>query len=450
MIVPARMDTDRFPRTADVVVVGSGVVGAATAAALAERGARCVVVDKEAGPAREGSGRAQGSLRVQGRHPSEFPLAVRAMTAWAQAIAEDPDVAGPAARADLDPELRTGGNLYLATSPPDVAMLRLLAEKAVAAGLDAVRYVDAAGAREIVPAAAGPFLGAMWSPYDAQAQPDLATRVWVRRAERAGAHFCYRSTVTTVTTSASRVTGVRTTRGHVAADRVVAAPGVWAAHLLAGVGVRLPLMPVSLSEVETAPLPPLFAPTVRAAGFGARQRPDGRLVVSAGLGARVTRRASLYDLHGLRHWLPRARTFRKNLRVRVDGRQVLREVRHRAVLDTRLVPGTSPEPFCDRASVDRALTRLAEVFPAAAGAVGRRYWGGLVDMTPDGLPVVDHRCGPAGLVVVAGLCGHGLAIGPVLGEIAADLALTGATHHRIDPFALARLHGRVPSPEVMI
>jgi sarcosine oxidase subunit beta len=71
-------------------------------------------------------------------------------------------------------------------------------------------------------------------------------------------------------------------------------------------------------------------------------------------------------------------------------------------------------------------------------------------MTPDGLPVVDHRCGPDGLTVVTGLCGHGLAIGPVLGEIAADLVLNGATRRPIDPFSLARFDGEVTSPEVMI
>jgi glycine/D-amino acid oxidase-like deaminating enzyme len=71
-------------------------------------------------------------------------------------------------------------------------------------------------------------------------------------------------------------------------------------------------------------------------------------------------------------------------------------------------------------------------------------------MTPDGLPVVDHRCGPDGLTVVAGLCGHGLAIGPVLGEIAADLALDGATARPVEAFRLDRFDGDVASPEVMI
>jgi glycine/D-amino acid oxidase-like deaminating enzyme len=231
---------------------------------------------------------------------------------------------------------------------------------------------------------------------------------------------------------------------------VVVAAGVWTPHLLATVGLAVPLMPVCLSELETSPVGRLFAPTVRAFGFGARQRPDGRLVVSAGLDARVTRRVSLYDLGGLRHWLPRAMGFRRNLRLRVDGGRILREIRHGATRSPALVPATSPEPVADRISVEEALARLAAVFPGAARARPTRYWGGMIDMTPDGLPIIDGTAGPAGLTVVAGLSGHGLALGPVLGEIAAGLVLDGSAGHPVEPFALARFAGEVARPEVMI
>ncbi len=435
-----------LPRQPDVIVVGCGITGAATAAALAARGARVVVLDKEAAPAAEGSGRAQGSLRVQGRHPSELALAREALDLWAAAVADDADAPG----AGDDAEFARQGNLYLATRADELPLLRTLADQSHAAGLGAVRLLDPAELRRVVPAATGPQLGGLFSPYDAQAQPDSATRLWVRRAVRHGARFAYDTAVRGLLTSAGRVRGVRTARGDLLADRVVVAAGVWTPHLLAGVGLRLPLMPVALTELQTRPLPPLFAPTVRACGFGARQRPDGRLVVSAGLGARVTRRVSLYDLRGARLWLPRARDFRRSLRLRVDGRQLLREVRHRAVTHPALVPATSPEPLCDRRSVERALRRLAQVFPAATGATVERRWAGLVDLTPDGLPVVEHRAGPEGLVTVAGLSGHGLAIGPVLGEIAADLSLDGTTRHDIIPFSLNRFDGDVASPEVMI
>jgi sarcosine oxidase subunit beta len=77
-----------MPASTDVVVVGSGLTGAATAAAVAGRGQRVVLIDKEDGPAREGSGRAQGSLRLQGRHGCEFSLAEEALRLWDEAAEE--------------------------------------------------------------------------------------------------------------------------------------------------------------------------------------------------------------------------------------------------------------------------------------------------------------------------------------------------------------------------
>src|SRR3954452_22866639 len=149
------MGSMRLPAGADVVVVGSGITGAATAAAVAARGASVVVIDKEDGPAREGSGRAQGSLRLQGRHASEFPLALEALQLWNQAAHEDPDI---------DIELTNGGNLYFCTAEDERLVLMSLVGDARSAGLVDVEFLDRDQASEIIPAATGRFLGAMWSP----------------------------------------------------------------------------------------------------------------------------------------------------------------------------------------------------------------------------------------------------------------------------------------------
>lgn len=229
------------------------------------------------------------------------------------------------------------------------------------------------------------------------------------------------------------------------------AGGVWTPYLLKSVGVKIPLMPVVMSELETAPMPPLFEPTIRAFGFGARQRPDGRTVISAGLNATVGHRVTLSDFNGLRYWLPRAMTFRKNIKLRLDMRRVLEQVRARSTLDTRLVPDKSPEPAADRPLVDSSLRRMASVIPALKVATVERYWAGLVDMTPDGSPVIDGALGPTGLTAITGLCGHGLHLGPVLGEIAADLSLDGHTGRPIGAFSLDRYtSGEVGRPEMTI
>jgi sarcosine oxidase subunit beta len=380
-------------------------------------------------------------LRLQGRHATEFPLALEALQLWNQAAREDPDI---------DIELAHGGNLYFCTTEDERPVLMSLVAQARSAGLVNVEFLDREQASEIVPAATGPFLGAMWSPVDAQCQPDKATGLYVRRAERAGTKFAYGVKAIRLLESAGRITGVQTTAGRIDAGAVVVAAGIWTPHLLATVGVKIPIMPVCLTEVETEATTPLFTPSIRAFGFGARQRPSGQMVVSGGLNARLTRRFSLYDCNGLRYWLPRARAFRKNLRLRPNGRQILREVAHLRAVGPTLVPRQSPEPRPDRSSVDAALARLAVVVPEAGAVSSGRYWGGMVDMTPDGLPVIDGTAGPRGLTVVAGLCGHGLALGPVLGEIASDLCLDGTTSRPITSFRLDRFTGTVAQPEMMI
>ena len=82
--------TARPVASADVVFVGGGISGHAGAAAAARRGARVALIEKESEPAREGSGRAQGSLRLQGRHAAEFPLARESIELWKQ-LGEDVD-----------------------------------------------------------------------------------------------------------------------------------------------------------------------------------------------------------------------------------------------------------------------------------------------------------------------------------------------------------------------
>ncbi len=428
-----------LPPSADVVVVGSGITGAAAAAAAAARGARVVQIDKEQGPAREGSGRAQGSLRVQGRHAAELPLAREALRLWTDAAR------------DHDFELVAGGNLYLATREQELPLLRRLVEDSHRAGLGSVELLDVAQTRDLIPAAAGPLLGAMWSPGDAHCQPTTGTQVFVERAKRAGVHVAYGVKALALDVSNGRIAAVKTTRGSIAAGAVVVAAGVWTGYLTRTAGVPVPIMPVVMSELETAPVEALFTPTLRAFGFGARQRPNGQVVISAGLNAQVAHGLSLADLHDLQLWLPRALSLRKSLRLHIDTRRIREQLRHRSTVGTALVPDTSPEPTADRALVDDSLHRIAKVIPALSTARAARYWGGLVDMTPDGLPIIDGAAGPVGLTVIAGLCGHGFTLGPVLGEIAADLALAGRSDYDLHSFRLSRYAaGPVAQPEMMI
>jgi sarcosine oxidase, subunit beta len=232
---------------------------------------------------------------------------------------------------------------------------------------------------------------------------------------------------------------------------VVVTGGVWTPNLVGTVGVDLPIMPVAHGQAESGPTDVRVEPTVRAFGFGFRQRPDGRLVLSAGINARVEHRLSLGATRNVRLWASRYRVNRGNVRIRFDPTLTVRQLRDRSRLSTGHIPIATDPPAPRRADIDAALAALKRTMPAFETLRIDRYWSGMLDISPDGLPIIDHRAGSDGLVFVTGLSGHGLALGPVIGEISADLALNGATARPIRPFRLARFREEpVALPDKMI
>ena len=410
-----------LPRTADVVVVGAGICGVTAAEALARRGARVVVVEKEPGPGLEQSGRAQGAIRVQGREAAELPLAMESLEIW-RSVAEHGD----------EFELRFGGNLYLCTTEDEVRQAAELRDTAHANGLTDVRLLTPDEAREIVPAATGEFTAAMWSPGDAQCLPRGATEFFAKRAAAAGASFSYSTLATRIVESGGAVSGVATTRGIVDAPAVIVTGGIWTAHLAATAGVRIPVMPVALSQCETEPIEPLMGPTLRCFEFGARQRPNGQLSMSAGMNAIVDHYLSLASLRHIRIWTRRYLANHKSIRLRLDWR------------------GRARERDANRKLMDASLEAAGRMIPRLRDARIARYWTGVIDMSPDGLPILDGSTGVDGLVVVTGLSGHGLALGPAIGRIAAELATDGRTDRPIDAFSLRRFDGHTPIPKKML
>jgi sarcosine oxidase subunit beta len=424
---------------AHVVVVGGGISGYATAAAAAERGASVIVVEKELEPAFEGSGRAQGSLRLQGRAAVECPLAQEAIERW-RALGDE-----------VDCELRFGGNLYLCDDPAELPTLRSLVEEAHHAGLPDVRLLDRPATQAVLPQATGPFAAAMWSAYDGQCDPAKATKAFAARAQRAGVTTLASTLAQRIEARADSVRGLHTSQGFIEAGAVVVTGGVWTPHLVGTVGVDVPIMPVIHGQAETSPAGVHIEPTVRAFGFGFRQRPDGRLVLSAGINARVEHRLTLADTRGARLWSARYLRNRGNVRLRFDPALTLRQLHDRSRLSTAHIPVATEPPAPRRADIDAALAALKRALPELGGLRVERYWSGLLDVSPDGLPIIDHQAGPDGLVFVTGLSGHGLALGPVMGEICADLALDGETSWPIHPFRLARFREeRVATPTKMI
>jgi sarcosine oxidase subunit beta len=371
---------------ADVVIVGGGISGTAAAYELARAGVSVILVEKGE-LASMASGWTLGGVRQSGRHPAELPLASAAVRRWA----------GLAAELDAEVEYRRDGNLRLARTEAEVPVIARLVETQRALGLDLAFLPDPAAVRAVAPALAESVRAASYCPTDGHANPVATVRAFAAAAERQGAKILTGTRVAGIVAGGGRVQGVETTAGRIGADRVVVAAGIHAAELCATVGLRLPLTVSHATIVQTVALRPLIRPVlgVANADFAGRQEAGGRMRLSGDADP----------------WEP---------------------------------PGGEPDADAVQPSVTAVaavLSRAVAVLPALAAARIARVWGGLLDMTPDGLPVIERVPGVEGLVVAAGFSGHGFCLGPITGQLVRELVTTGRATLPLEPFRLARFAG---------
>jgi sarcosine oxidase, subunit beta len=383
----------------EVVVIGGGISGTAAAYEMARAGAKVTLLE-QGSLASMASGWTLAGVRQSGRHPAELLLATAAVIRWEQ-LGEE---------LGADVEYRREGNLRLARSPEEVPVIQTIVAEQRDLGLDLTFLPDNAAVREIAPAIAESVLAASYCPTDGHANPIATVRAFASAAARHGARMRTETMVTAIDASGGRVRGVRTASGDVAADVVVIAAGVYTARLCAPLGLDLPIQVSRVAVVQTVPLPPLIRQVLGTAGadFAGRQEVGGRFRLTGG------------------------------------GRPWSHQLADLAHSDDPVLP-----PAGD---IIAALTRGIEVLPALGDAHVARVWGGLLDMTPDALPILERASDLEGLVIAAGFSGHGFCLGPVTGQIVRDLVLESTTAFPIEPFrsdrfaavsrlAAASLHG---------
>lgn len=401
-------------READVVVIGGGIVGCATAYYLAKRNARVILVEK-GGISDEQSSRAWGFVRQQGRDPAEMPLAVAANQIW-QGLSEE---------LEADIEWVQGGNLALANDEARMSLMLDWMDVAKQAGLD-TRILSRQEVQDLIPEMNGPFIGGMYTPSDGHAEPRKATEALARAAERHGATIYTRCTVEGIDVAAGQVIGVQTDRGPIRAPVVVCAAGVWSNRIARMVGLSLPLLAIRGTVAQTTHVPPFSQIGVWAPGLSFRQRRDGTVYIAGGA-------SSDYDmtLDAIRHmrlFLPSYLKNRRLFNLRI-GRTLLRDIE-------RLIPGTHAnrhpfahsvgvEPKPNMGVVEKSYRNFKSMFPSFRDVRIQRQWAGYMDATPDAVPVIGEVNRPKGLIFNTGFSGHGFAMGPIAGKLVTELILDG-------------------------
>ncbi len=413
--------------TADVVVIGGGIVGCSAAYYLARRGLQVTLVEKGV-IAGEQSSRNWGWVRQNGRNVRELHLAVLSRRIWA----------GLAEELGEDVGWVSAGNVDLVYDPAEFETMRAWQAHAQQAGLP-TEILDREGVRALLPTLDDTFIGGIFSPTDGQADPHLAAPAYARAAERARAEVLTGTAVEGIEMDSGHVRAVRTERGRIETPSVVVAAGAWSSRLLWPLGLRLPQRKVRSTVLATTPVAPVTDVVVWAEGVALRQARDGRFILAGGA-------KSHYDLDlesirfAPRFWrsmLDARRRGRANYHV---GSSLLRDVRSLLPepLGAPAWPATrDEEPRPDLEGAWRTLERFREVMPLASGAGMGSVWAGYIDYTPDAIPVID-RPGPDGLVVATGFSGHGFAQGPGGGYLVAQLAAGDPPDIDVSAFRLSR------------
>jgi len=407
--------SSELPAEVDVVVIGGGIIGASTALFLAERGVSVALCEKGR-IAGEQSSRNWGWCRKMGRDLAEVPLAVESLRLWE----------GMNARTQAETGFRQTGVVYLCETENEAAKYEPWLAHAKAYQIDS-RLIGPDETDRLLPGSSRRWPAALYTPSDGCAEPEKATSAIANAAFRKGAAILEACAVRGLETTAGVVSGVVTERGPISCRKVVLAGGAWSRLFCGNLGVELPQLKLLASVMRTGPVEGAPDRATGADNFAFRKRLDGGYTIAR-------RNANVAELtpDSFRlffDFLPALITQWHELRLRV-GRSFLEEWR---VPTTWALDAATPfekvrtlDPAPSRAILNEGERNLVQSFPAFGSRKIAERWAGVIDATPDGVPVISEVPSLPGFYIASGFSGHGFGIGPGAGHLMADL-VTNAT-----------------------
>lgn len=361
----------------DVIIIGGGIIGNATAYYLARKGVSVTVLEASKDIGIGGSSRNGGGVRQSGRDTRELPLAMWGIKNLWPGLSEELGV---------DVEYTQKGNLRLGKTAAHQKILQGLTDKAVSCGLD-VRMIDGDEIRAINPFLSEEVTCASWCPTDGHANPLTATLGYYKKARELGVRFITEAPCFELRKIKGVLRQVVTPDAIYEADQILVAAGYDSRRLLATVGIDVPMRPMKMECLVTEAEPPMFLQMLGTAeaDFYGHQSKHGSFVFGGSSGLEP---------------------FNKD-------------------------NGT---PISSSIGASCTCRGIIKYFPALAGAKIVRAWAGWLDDCADHVPVISPVAEVPGLYIACAFSGHGFGIAPAVGYNIAEMIADG--HSTIDLSAL--------------
>ncbi|TDR13965.1 NAD(P)/FAD-dependent oxidoreductase [Marinomonas communis] len=404
--------SNQLPDSTSVVIIGGGIVGICAALTLAERGVPVVVLEK-GHIAAEQSSRNLGWIRKTSRHAEDVPLAQAADKIWSN-LSE---------RVDAPVGYRQAGIMFLGDTDEQMAIHEKWLDSVAGLDLDST-LLSKAELDKLVPGGNGSWKGAVYTPSDGRGEPTLATSAIANAAIKYGATIVQQCAVRTLSMQAGKVSGVITELGEIRCDQVLLAGGAWSRRFLGNLGVQLPTLPVIASVLRTKPIKGPTEIAVGGSDFSFRKHQDGGFI--------IMQRGKVDAPLTLDH-LKIGLQFKDQLRFGKDalnisfGKEFFEDLSTpRSWTANKRSPFESirvREPRINHGLLDDAMRNTINAWPIFKDAELEESWAGLIDVTPDSMPVIDRVQDIPGLTVATGFSGHGFGTGPAAGQLAADIVM---------------------------
>ena len=429
---PIQFDAS-LPDVVDVVVVGGGVIGVATALSLAEQNKQVLVCEKGR-VAGEQSSRNWGWVRQTGRDAAELPLMIESLSMWRDAASRTGENAL---------SFSAQGVMYVSRSEAETAKQSAFVELAKLHGVNSV-LLSAQEVLKKTPNASSAWAqnvkGGLWTESDGRVEPWGAVPALARAATRAGVNIKESCAVLKIETSGNGPIEVITEHGVVKAERVLLAAGLWTTHLARQMGISLPQLSVKGTVARLDNTPELFSGNTADSSLALAQRLDGGYTMAL----------SDYQVHYLT----------------VDSFRFAWPFRHGALkkwYKTAFRPGSFPglkqgsagaghsgstdsiyqrcrivDPIADEAVIERMLSALKLQFDGCENAKASHAWAGMIETTPDFVPVLDEVSAQPGVFLATGFSGHGFGIGLAAGKAMSELICGRSSEHDLTRFRFSR------------